>query len=87
MQTDAANEQDEYNLVIVTPISGGGHADVPTHIAIRASQANGLEKDGFVRCEQILTITRDRLDGYIGFLEPAYMKRVGEALRAVLDLD
>lgn len=86
IQSNEANELDSYDLVILLTMSCEGHSDNALHINVDPSKLNGLSSAGFVKCEQILTIAKARLDGYIGHLEPRYMKEVEENLRDMLDL-
>ena len=85
VQSNEANELDAYNLTIVLPISSG-HADNDLHVRVEPSQMNGLGKSSFVKCEQILTVSKSRLDGYIGTLEPRHQKLIDQNLKAVLSL-
>ncbi|RYG29888.1 type II toxin-antitoxin system PemK/MazF family toxin, partial [bacterium] len=41
IQTDEANAEEGYGLTIVATVSGHGHADVPSHIAVAPSRLNG----------------------------------------------
>ena len=47
---------------------------------------NGLQVISYVKCEQIQTVSKDRLVQRIGELEPELMERVGVALKKVLSL-
>lgn len=86
IQTNEANDLEEYDLTIVLAISTGGRNDNPLHVKVVPSAMNNLSKDSFVRCEQVLTIAKARLAGAIGRLEPRYMELIDENLRNVLDL-
>lgn len=57
------------------------------HIMVEPSMLNGLTQTSFVKCEQIMTISKARLDGHIGQLEPRYLSQVSEALSQLLGLD
>ena len=46
----------------------------------------GLDRDGWVKADQLLTLPAPRLDGPIGRLAPAAIARLDDALRFVLDL-
>lgn len=87
VQTETANELDEYDLMIVVAISGSGFEEVPTHIQVKPSKSNGLQNKSYIKCEQIQTITRNRLTGFIGSLEHATLQHVNSAIRQVLDLE
>jgi mRNA interferase MazF len=85
VQTDAFNRSRKYTNTIVVALSTAAH-DVPVHVAIEPTAANGLTRTTFALCEQVMTVSRARLDGYIGELEPDAMARVGVALRLMLSL-
>ena len=87
VQADSANVLDEYALTVVVTISGSGLDNARMHVPVEPSKLNGLSKRSFVRCEQIVTITRGRLQEYIGFLEPRPMQGVDAALCLLLDLN
>lgn len=86
VQSNLANELEHYGLTIVVAISSGGHEDNALHIPIEPSRMNGLDRRSFVRCEQVLTISKGRLDGHIGQLEKHLLKQVDANLRDMLDL-
>lgn len=87
IQADFANALDEYGNTIVAAMSTSGMIGVPSHIPVDPSPMNGLSSPGFVKCEQIVTISKSRLDGYIGKLEPRHIRLVDEAIKVMLDLD
>ncbi|MBA4397638.1 MAG: growth inhibitor PemK [Syntrophus sp. (in: bacteria)] len=60
IQTDAANRNPHYPNTIVLTISTKGKA-VPFHVSVKPSEENGLKETSFVKCEQILTISKVRL--------------------------
>ena len=85
IQTDAGNTNPYYPNTIVLTISTKGRT-VPFHIRIEPSEKNGLKGISFVKCEQILTISKERLVNKIGSLEQEKMKQVEKALQLVLSL-
>ncbi|MCD6427177.1 MAG: type II toxin-antitoxin system PemK/MazF family toxin [Caldisericaceae bacterium] len=85
IQTNAGNENPLYPNTIVLTISTKGR-ELPFHILIKPSSKNGLSKPSFIKCEQILTISKERLVKKIGELEPEETESVEEALQLVLDL-
>ena len=50
------------------------------------SPGNGLKKKSYVKAEQLLTISKDRLVERIGLLEKELLVQVEEAIRLVLEL-
>ena len=86
IQNDHGNHADLYPNTIVATISTKGR-DIPFHVFIRKSKANGLKADSYVKCEQILTIGKARLRGQAwGRLTHEEMTRVGEAIKLSLSL-
>lgn len=85
VQADAANANPRYPNTIVAAVSTSGRA-VATHVPLAPSARNGLSALSYVKCEQILTISKDRLVEKIGEIETADLVRVDTALRQALDL-
>jgi mRNA interferase MazF len=85
VQTDAANLNPRYPNVIVLAISTKGKP-VPFHVSINPSQECGLKETSFVKCEQVLTISKDRLTRRIGSLNETQLREVEMGLRRVLEL-
>jgi len=86
IQTDAGNINPNYPNTIVVAISTKGR-EVPFHIKVKPSSTNGLKSLSFIKCEQILTISKERLVEKIGTLEKHYLKLVEEALKLILSLE
>lgn len=85
IQTDAATRNPRYPNTIVLAISTSGRA-VPFHIRLGPSADNGLSAVSFVKCEQILTISKDRLRKRWGRIADAEMETVEQAVALVLRL-
>ena len=85
VQTDAANQNVHYPNSIVVTVSTKGKA-VPFHVQVRPSEENGLKEVSFVKCEQVLTISKDRLVRRVGLLEEEYMEDIALALKRVLEI-
>jgi len=86
IQTDAGNMNPNYPNTIVLAISTKGR-EIPFHIKVEPSTTNGLKSVSFVKCEQILTISKERPVEKIGTLELQYADKVEEALKLVLGLE
>jgi mRNA interferase MazF len=86
VQRDAGNSASSYPNTVVVAVSSQGH-EIPLHVRLRPSRQNGLRNVSFVKCEQILTISKDRLRTRIGRLKPQEMDSVTIALRLNLGLD
>ena len=85
IQSDAGNTNIHYPNTIVLTISTKGRM-VPFHIHIEPSAENGLKNKSYIKCEQILTISKERLVKKLGTMEARQMEQVEEALQLVLDL-
>lgn len=85
IQTDPANHNPRYPNTIVATLSRGAR-ELPFHVAVDPDAGNGLSARSFVKCEQLLTIAKERLGDQIGRLSSEDMSRVSAGLRVVLDL-
>lgn len=85
IQTDAGNGNPAYPNTIVAAVSTAT-ASVPTHVIVEPSGSNGLRQRSCVKCEQLVTISKSRLDGRIGALDPSDLGRVNNALLLALAL-
>lgn len=72
-----------YGNVIILAISTKS-SHVPFHITINPDRLNGLTEISFVKCEQIMTIAKDRLINKLGVLDGNSMEKVWEAMIRVL---
>lgn len=85
VQTDAANSNTCYPNTIVAAVSTSGRT-VATHVPLSPSPLNGLSAPSFVKCEQLVTISKGRLQARLGQLEPQELAQVNTALGQSLDL-
>jgi mRNA interferase MazF len=85
VQTDAASSNPRYPNVVVVGVSTKGRP-VPFHVVLPPDPTTGLDRESFAKCEQIMTISKDRLVRHIGRVGPETMEKVAIALRLVLDL-
>lgn len=85
VQTDPANHNPRYPNTIVVAISTKGR-NVSSHVHIEPTDTNGLTDPSFIKCEQVMTISKDRLETRLGRLSPDDMEQVAAALRTVLEL-
>jgi mRNA interferase MazF len=86
VQRDAGNLARGYPNTVVVAVSSQGH-EIPLHVRVRPTRENGLKNPSFVKCEQIFTISKERLGARLGRLRRDELQQVGEALRLILDLD
>lgn len=85
VQTDAANRNPRYPNTIVVTVSTKGR-DAPFHIPLGATEESGLSSPSFAKCEQVLTISKERLESRLGNVSEDELAQVEAALRLVLDL-
>ena len=85
IQTDAANTNPRYPNTIVLTLSTKG-LNVATHVQIEPGPGNGLKEISWVKCEQILTISKDRLTTLWGTVSAADMRRIEAATKTALSL-
>jgi mRNA interferase MazF len=86
VQNNHGNHSARYPNTVVLAISTRGR-DIPFHVLVSPSRTNGLRADSFIRCEQILTISKTRLVGSSwGRLTDDQMAQVDEALKRSLAL-
>jgi len=85
VQTDAANLNPNYPNTIVATVSTSGR-QVPTHVHLAPSSENGLTEPSFVKCEQIMTVSKDRLVGRIGHISSEEGKAVDDSIKRALSL-
>jgi mRNA-degrading endonuclease toxin of MazEF toxin-antitoxin module len=86
VQNDHGNRFPGYPNTIVVAISTSGR-EIPFHVLIPRSPTNGLRADSYVKCEQVLIVSKTRLIGKPwGRLTDDEIGRVGEALKRSLAL-
>ena len=85
IQENNASSNPNYRLTIVATVSTKGF-DIPAHVSVKPSNRNGLTAPSFIKCEHLLTISKDRLLGFIGELDEVDMDLVNRAIRRTLAL-
>ena len=85
IQTDAANSNPGYPNIIVLAISTKGKT-VPFHIALKPNRSNGLTEASFVKCEQVLTVAKERLVRKLGAIGEGDLHQINRAVRLVLEV-
>jgi len=78
IQNNVGNKFSPTVVVAAITSKAGRKAKLPTHITL--DTVHGLEKDSLVLLEQVRTIDRKRLNGYIGRLDKDTMKKINQAL-------
>lgn len=72
------------DLVVVLPITSKDKR-IPLHVAVDPPEG-GLTTRSFVKCEDVRSISRQRLTRKLGAVDAATMKEVEDRLRIVLGL-
>jgi len=85
IQTDAANSNPSYPNTIVLAVSTKGKP-VPFHIPLKADRSSGLTEASFVKCEQMLTVAKERLVKKLGLIGEKELQQVKQAVRMVLEI-
>ena len=85
VQTDVANRHRTYPNTIIVAVSRKTRS-VSFHVRLTPTETNGLRAISFVKCEQMLTISKERLRSRLGRLGDDDLQRVDAALRLVLDI-
>lgn len=86
VQRNAGNQAVSYPNTVVVAVSRQGH-EIPFHVRLKPNKRNGLTDICYVKCEQIMTISKARLGNRLGALSNDEMDRVNQALRLNLALD
>jgi len=84
VQTDTGNCNSRYTNTIVVTVSSQGRAAVPTHVRLAATEESGLKQDSYAKCEQVLTISKDRLERKIGRVSATELRAAYQALIEVV---
>ena len=85
IQNDIGNQHSP--TIIAAVITGQRKSQyLPTHILLPAAEC-GLPQDSMVMLEQIRTLDRERLQGYLGHIAEAKMREIDTALRISIGLE
>lgn len=86
LQNDAGNRSPTYPNTIVLAMTSKGKA-ISFHIRVEPTAENGLQTSSWIKCEQILTISKTRLIGQaIGSLTSEELGQVEAAVKRSLQL-
>lgn len=87
LQNDAGNQNPRYPNTVVLAMSTRGKT-IPFHVRIVPNQESGLRDVTFVKCEQILTLAKERLLGPepLGRISTGEMRKVELAVKLSLAL-
>lgn len=76
--------QTPLGLAVIVPITSKTKAS-PLHVHINPAEG-GLEHTSFAKCEDVRSVSRDRLSKPLGRVTPAVLKQVEDRLRLILGL-
>ena len=85
IQTDSANTNPRYTNTIVVAVSTKGRP-VPFHVALESTAQSGLSELSYAKCEQLMTISKERLGEQIGQISSDEQTAIDAALRLMLTL-
>ena len=83
IQNNLGNKNNKYPNTIIMTISTKTK-NLPFHIKLTPDNINNLKSESFVKCEQILTISKDRLIKKIGKINEYNFKEVQKAMNKVI---
>jgi mRNA interferase MazF len=85
IQRDAGNLAAGYPNTVVVTVSSQGH-EIPLHVRLRPTRENGLKNVSWVKCEQLFTVSKDRLRQRLGRITADELRAVERAIALNLDL-
>jgi mRNA-degrading endonuclease toxin of MazEF toxin-antitoxin module len=85
VQSDRLRRSATTMVVPMTSTSRAAEFSPPYLVAVTARES-GLDRDGWVKCDQIRTFPIEALGPRVGRLNPEALQRVEAALRFTLDL-
>ena len=71
-------------LVVLLPITSRPKG-IPFHVAVKRSEG-GLTRPSFIKCEDIRSVSKERLSRRLGSVTPAILEAVEDRLRILLNL-
>ena len=84
IQNNVGNKFSSTTIIAAAITSKTAKSSLPTHIALK--NVAGLNRDSLLLLEQVRTIDRSRIKGYIGSLDEKTMEKVNKALCISLGL-
>jgi mRNA interferase MazF len=82
LQNDTMNQ---YGLLTIVMPFRPGNKQAPYVVNVKASKANGLDRDRYIDVGQIRSVSHERILGLVGILESEYWKSIQKSLNIVLD--
>jgi mRNA interferase MazF len=85
IQTNAANSNPRYPNTIVLTISTKG-LPVAIHVEIKPDNLNNVNETSWVKCEQVLTVSKERLELCLGSISRNEMLKVEASVKLALGM-
>ncbi len=79
------NTMNQYGLLTVVMPFRSGNKQAPYVVNVKATKANGLDRDRYIDAGQIRSVDHQRILGLVGVLEPEYWSLIQISLNIVLD--
>lgn len=86
IQNNHGNNNDKFPNTIITTISTKGR-NIPLHIRLIPNTLNGLNEISFIKTEQILTISKERLIKKLGEISNEELKAINESIKLLLNFE
>ena len=84
VQNNAGSANPRYGNVIVVAISSKSSNNIPFHLFLPKDSENGLIADSYIKCEQVLTASKNRLVNRIGHISEDMANRVFQTITTLL---
>lgn len=85
IQNDIGNKFS--TTTIVVPITGSNKRQLPTHHELYKKDYCGLKYDSTILAEQVLTISKKQIIGFVGNLKDEDSKKLNEILSVSINLN
>ncbi len=72
------------DLIIILPLTTTPR-NIPSHLKVNPPEG-GVKKTSYIKCDQIRTISKDRLIKKLGIVSSGIMAEIEEVLRTILSL-
>lgn len=84
IQNRSGNRYSQTVIIAILTSRVDTKTDLPTHVRLKAQ--SGLPKNSLVMLEQVRTIDKQRLGGFIGSLDATKMRKIDKALAVSMGL-
>ena len=70
--------------VIIVPLTSSVK-DIPTRVLIKATPQSGLNNDSYAVLDQLKTVDKTRISGYVGEISEEEKRKVSDTLKEMFD--